>query len=106
MKWVAVSLGWLGALLGVFVGLVERGGLIGPALHQSKLLSSMTLLASGIVMVGSVVILVRPRWGALLYILALLGGVFGAGTMWELPGAFIFIGLIVLLMHSRGIQDL
>lgn len=106
MKWTAVALGVIGALLGVFVAVVQHGGVLGPVTSNGGILAEITVVASAFSLIGGILSAFRPRLAMLLYLIALVVGIFGGGAMWQLPGSFIFIGLIVLLISSRGLQDI
>lgn len=105
MRWASASVGVVGALLGVFVGLVQHGGLIGPVLPHGVLLAEITFAASGVVLIAALTSLIRPVFGMVGYVVALIGGVIGGGALWQLPGAFIFVSLVMLFIRRKGLQD-
>lgn len=104
LKWVSFGLAIFAALLGVFVGVVEHGGVFGPMDHTGRLGYSVTFLSAAITFIGAWVGLAYSRAALWLYVLAIVGGIFGAGTVWELPGLFIFLTMIVDFIKRRGIE--
>ncbi|MCY0875508.1 MAG: hypothetical protein OWT28_04460 [Firmicutes bacterium] len=91
-------------MVGVFVGVVEHGGVFGPVSHTGILGLDATYVAAALSGLAALVGLARPRlamWG---YLLAIVGGIFGAGTVWEFPGLFIFLAIVTQFIKGRGIE--
>lgn len=99
----AAGLGVVASLLAVLVGILQRGGVLGPPMDALQVpianaMSDITFVMAIVALAGSLLLLVRPRAGRIVCVAALVGGVFGAETLWELPGAFLLVAVLVSVM--------
>ena len=99
----ATALGVVASLLAVLVGVLQRGGVFGPTMDAlqapiANAMSDITFVMAAVAFAGSLLLLVRPRAGRIVCVAALVGGVFGAETLWELPGAFLLVAVLVSVM--------
>lgn len=104
MKIGAAALGVVASLLAVLVGVLQRGGVFGPPMDAAQVpisnaMSDVTFVMAIVTLAGALLLLMRPRVGRIVCVAALIGGVFGAETLWELPGAVL---LVAILLSALG----
>ncbi|PZN00858.1 MAG: hypothetical protein DIU76_11975 [Bacillota bacterium] len=96
-RWPEFVLGLLGGLFGVGAGfLTTLFGAVGEALEAQGAEAvttggSATFWVSLLGIVGSVVVLWKPRIGGILMLVAAVVGLFGSGLMYVLPGLLLII---------------
>lgn len=96
-RWPEFVLGLLGGIFGVGAGfLTTFFGAIGeafsaPGAENVTTGGSATFWVSLLGIVGSVVVLFKPRIGGVLMLIAAVVGLFGSGLMYILPGLLLLI---------------
>ena len=101
----ATALGIVASMLAVLVGVLQRGGVFGPQMDAlqapiANAMSDITFVMAAAAFAGSLLLLARPRAGRIVCVAALVGGVFGAETLWELPGAFLLVAVLASVMEK------
>ena len=99
----ATALGVVASLLAVLVGVLQRGGVFGPRMDAlqapiANAMSDITFVMAAVAFAGSLLLLARPRIGRIVCVAALVGGVFGAETLWEFPGALLLVAILISVM--------
>ncbi len=107
MRIGASVLAAVASMLAVLVGAIQRGGVFGPPMDAVQVpianaMSDITFAVAFVILVGALLLYARPRVGRILCIAALVGGVFGAETLWELPGAVLLVAIATSAMAKMG----
>ncbi|MHB1685436.1 MAG: hypothetical protein ACYCYO_21940 [Bacilli bacterium] len=107
---IATVSGGIGALLGFVVSAAERGFRAGvyfyfPQIRTNIWMDNWTILMSACALIATLAVWRWKRVALILWTVSLIGGIVGALTVWELPGVFIFVALVLMFIAAKGIGE-
>ncbi|PWI57402.1 hypothetical protein [Sulfoacidibacillus thermotolerans] len=110
MRVGAMVISLTGAMLGFLVAIAEKGIRLGmyfyfPQIKTNTWMDWLTFFFSAVALLAAIISWKWPRAAMGLLALSIVGGIAGALTVWELPGAFLFTGLILLFISQVGLHD-
>lgn len=99
-----------GVVIGFLVALAETGAKYNgdfyfPQIRSAVWMDWVTVACSSLALISVFFIWKGTRIAMTLLTIAIVGGVAGALTVWEIPGTFLFAGLILLVITQIGMHD-